>query len=363
MPDDGNNNPSEFERIFGRQGREGGGETKPFDPLAFAAESDKEKKKSGTDSDLLGIRTDSDRFLVKTIPERLPGDPAPPVTDKPAADPGVNPDALTIALNVNVFANLKKQSDGQAPAQGGAQDEFSKIFNKELTIGGSAMADSATIAIPLSKVRQQQGGDGKPAAPSAADEFNRLLNRNASVAPAAGPNTDNEHTRVLKMEDALKLAKPLPTTPASDAAAATIAIKDLNAAPAGPAGLPPGPSDFTRVVKGSDLRVLQEKLAAANAGQQPMPQAAAPAPAPGAAQPAGFAGSSTGPQNWQPASAPVQPYTPAAWPGGNAPSPAAPQIAPAAQQSKLSQYMPLIIVMNVLVVLAIMLVVFFALKK
>src|ERR1700745_3005183 len=75
-------------------------------------------QKLPSDSDVLGIRTDSDRFIFKNpIPERLPIEP--PAIQKPASDQ-LNPnkgseippqDAMTIALNVNVFANIPKPGE------------------------------------------------------------------------------------------------------------------------------------------------------------------------------------------------------------------------------------------------------------
>src|SRR5215469_184083 len=112
MADDPN---SEFERIFGKTHKSGD------------TNSAGSTKKLPSDSDLLGIRTDSDRFLVKNVPEQLPIE-----KDKPAASPTSESkpaqDAMTIALNVNVFANLGKS--GKNAGEG---------------------ADGPTFVIPLSK--------------------------------------------------------------------------------------------------------------------------------------------------------------------------------------------------------------------
>src|SRR5437660_924329 len=92
---------SEFERIFGKTQK--GADAKSADGASAVGMT----QKRPSDSDLLGIRTDSDRFLVNSVPETLPADSAAKAV-RANAESIANPsnDAMTIALNVNVFANI-----------------------------------------------------------------------------------------------------------------------------------------------------------------------------------------------------------------------------------------------------------------
>jgi len=300
MADDAN---SEFERIFGK--------TQKSDPNSPGS-----TKKLPSDSDLLGIRTDSDRFLVKNVPEQLPIE-----KDKPAASPTgeskASQDAMTIALNVNVFANLGKSA-------------------KKAGEG----ADGPTFVIPLSKEAIKSTVEiQKPGSPAGAERKS---------------DTDAEFTRIMQIQDSVKVPKPksffeaFEKEPTEEPAVAAPESKPTATEPPPPAMVLPGvtpasgPSDFTKVVKGSELRALQEKLTASAAN-----------PSASTAQP------------WQSAPTPNLPqYVPAPnqpWPGQVPTSPH--RTPPAPHTSKLSQYMPLIIGLNVLVLLVILLIVFFALKK
>jgi hypothetical protein len=297
---------SEFERIFGKTQK------------SSDANSSGSTQKLPSDSDVLGIRTDSDRFLVKNVPEQLPID-----KDKTGTSPAANPeskasqDAMTIALNVNVFANLGKS--GKKAGEG---------------------ADGPTFVVPLSKEAIRSTAEiQKSGSPADADRKS---------------DTDAEFTRIMQIKDSVKVPKPksffevFEKEDKEEPAAAVPEAKPAVPEPAPPAMVLPGvtpasgPSDFTKVVKGSELRALQEKLTAS----------AASAPG-GTAQP------------WHPTSPPNLPqYVPAPnapWPG-QAPT-SLHRTPPTPPQSKLSQYMPLIIGLNVLVLLVILLIVFFALKK
>jgi hypothetical protein len=296
---------SEFERIFGKTQKSGD------------TNSSGSTQKLPSDSDVLGIRTDSDRFLVKNVPEQLPIE-----KDKTGTSPTANPeskasqDAMTIALNVNVFANLGKS--GKKAGEG---------------------ADGPTFVVPLSKEAIKSTAEiQKSGSPADADRKS---------------DTDAEFTRIMQIKDSVKVPKPksfFEVFEKEETEEPAVAVPD--AKPAAPEPAPPvmvlpgvtpasGPSDFTKVVKGSELRALQEK--AASAANPPGPSA----------------------QPWQPAPAPNLPqYVPAPnapWPGQ---APTSPHRTPTAPPpSKLSQYMPLIIGLNVLVLLVILLIVFFALKK
>ena len=298
MPDDAR---SEFERIFGATQQ--AGETKPEDGAVRGA-----TQRLPGDSDVLGIRTDSDRFLLKHVPERLPIEPKKEGMQVPKSD-ATSPEAMTIALNVNVFANL-------ADAKGGDGKS-----------GAGISADGPTFVIPLPKPSAKPAAEGSPSSAASVEKT------------TSGPQT--EFTRILHVQDTITVPKPSSQPKSSEAAPAlpgTDAKAQASAAASPLGSSPSGPSDFTKVVKGSELRAIQERYAAGtNAAQHPGT-----------------------PQQWQPGSAPPVPqYVPASWP-----TPSTPHAnAPVHPQSKLSQYMPLIIALNVLFVLAILLIVFFAMKK
>ena len=329
---------SEFERIFGKTQKANDANAESPRPGGT--------QKLPSDSDLLGIRTDSDRFLVKNVPETLEGAAKPPVQSAKKPDnPKAAQDAMTIALNVNVFANIAdaKKADtvvGQEHEQ--LSGKLSELVGKKLAGAPSASADGPTFVIPIR--RDAASGDvGKT--PPAGNEFTRVLNPQ-NAQPDQSSNT--EFTRVLHVTEKVQVPKP-GSPPSANLPAATVATtpdaKPPVAVPEPAVVSRPGPSDYTKVVKGSELRTLQEKLAAAHAALNG-PQA------PSAAYPA---------QAWQPGSpAPLPHYVPV--PANAWQSPAIPQ-ASAPHPSKLSQYMPLVIVLNLLVLLAILLIVFFALKK
>jgi|SRR5579859_780413 len=354
---------SEFERIFGKTQKSGEGKSPGESSTPGTTQ------KLPTDSDLLGIRTDSDRFLVKSVPENLPGEAA--VTQASAkeskpSDPGnkSSQDAMTIALNVNVFANIadaKKAVDPKTGQNEKAAGAWAELVGKK---AAESQAGEATFVIPLPKEPTKPGADifkfpSPPASPSdasAGGEFTRVLS--SKNIPAQEPNVAGEFTRVLHVEDSVKLPKPNFPRGDESSAGATIAVTNPKISSTPPAPVPTvtasGPSDFTKVVKGSELRALQEKLATA----------AANGPG-GTATPAGWPpssgpGQAPTPQPWQSSpQAPLPQYIPAAnngaWPAG--PQSAVPPRQAAPQQSMLSQYMPVLAALSVLILLAILLVV------
>lgn len=356
---------SEFDRIFGKTQK--GKDARPSEGSPTPGST----QKMPGDSDLLGIRTDSDRFIVKNVPESLPSERtsdqlfAPGGQQAKKADAAAQ-EAMTIALNVNVFANIPDpKKTGETGVGGSGKDKaqvsgtVSELLGKKSgEIPGTA-TDGPTFVIPLPKDPGKSGDASKPqVVSSAADEFTRILNPKNSPA-GADPNT--EFTRVLHVEDSVKVPKPNFPAPVDESTlASTIAVTSDSKLPVGSQEpkvvTRPGPSDFTKVVKGSDLRALQEKLATAAANQN----AAAPAWQSPAHHPIPT-GSGAPPWQANP-SAPLPQYVPNAgtqWPAGQTPS--MPSQAP--QPSKLSQYMPVIIVLNLLVLMAILLIVFFAIKK
>lgn len=341
---------SEFDRIFGKTQKEKSPEGNSTAGMT---------QKAPGDSDLLGIRTDSDRFIMKNVPESLPGEAgatgSSPLSENQKKKPESVHDAMTIALNVNVFANIadaKKSAEFGSGAGAKDKPHISVTLSESMLKSAGEDADGATFIIPRSPGRD----DSKPGAAnpqnvsSIADEFTRIINPHNIPA---SPNT--EFTRVLHVEESFTVPKPNFPESGEDRSVESLSITADPKLP-GVSSEPqvvskPGPSDFTKVVKGSELRSLQEKLAAAAANQA--------VSNPGAWQPPAPAG---GAHPWQSPSAPVPPYVPSPgtqWP----PTGQSPAMPPHAQPSKLSQYMPVIVALNVLVLLAILLIVFFAIKK
>jgi hypothetical protein len=307
---------SEFDRIFGKTQK--GNDTKSPEGTATPGST----QRSPSDSDLLGIRTDSDRFILKNIPKTLPepARTAPSAGEQQQRPENSIQDAMTIALNVNVFANItdvKKQANGAA-------------------------ADGATFVIPLPKdlgkhVDSSIKGTATPASGSSmADEFTRILNPKHILD---GPNSNTEFTRVLHIEESVKMPKPnftqsLDDSPPNSAVPITSAPKLSTSSPVATVVTQPGPSDFTKVIKGSELRTVKEKLAAAKAHPlQSDPSAMVPQYVPAPEEQRAGAGRSPTVQSAQ------------------------------QQPSKLAQYMPVIIVLNLLILMAVLLIVFFAIKK
>ena len=339
---------SEFERIFGKTQKSGDGKSPE------ASSTPGTTQKLPTDSDLLGIRTDSDRFLVKGVPERLPSETdgvQASVKESNPSDTGnkSSQDAMTIALNVNVFANIADPKKAVDPKTGQADKNkasgtWAEVVSKK-SAEGQAEGDGATFVIPLPKEPTKPGAD--------------IFKFPSPPAPASGAAAGDEFTRILHVEDSVKLPKPNFAKANDSGAGATIAVTNPNLPPAPPPSVPtvtaPGPSDFTKVVKGSELRALQEKLATAAANA---PRGAA---TPAAWPPSSGPGQVPTAQPWQSSpQAPLPQYIPApnngAWPGAGPQSSLPPQSS-ASQQSMLSQYMPVLAALSVLILLAILLVV------
>lgn len=362
----------EFERVFGKAQKSSEREASNSEPLYAPTQ------KLPGDSDVLGIRTDSDRFIFKNpIPERLPVEP-PSTTRKAASDPlspnkgseAPTQDAMTIALNVNVFANIPKPGDERKPGDfsNAAWSEATQLFIRK-PAETPATSDGPTFAIPLPKEPLKPGTDifKFPSPPAEGtkqnDDFTRAFG-SKSGASSAEPTPTAKFTRVLNVQDSVTLPQPAAPLPAQNSSAPPPAFADPSNSPAPAPPIAAGPSDFTRIVKGSELRALQEKFAAASATSAAADQNMWPA-APSAAPslPAGMATqiwSASSAQTQRPVTQSTQP-----WSAQNTtlpPMPKPPEL-PTAAPSKLSQYMPLILVLNLLFLLAILLVVFFAVKK
>src|SRR5215469_6848988 len=151
----------EFERVFGKAQKSPERDPSKTESIYAATQ------KLPSDSDVLGIRTDSDRFIFKNpIPERLPAEPPP--AQKPASD-CLNPtkgseispqDAMTIALNVNVFANIPKPGEERKPGDlsNAAWTEATQLFVRKPG-EASAQSDGPTFAISIPKEQLKPGAD------------------------------------------------------------------------------------------------------------------------------------------------------------------------------------------------------------
>lgn len=356
----------EFERVFGKAEKNPEHEASPSSLHAAT-------QKLPSDSDLLGIRTDSDRFIFKKpIPERLPieAPPAPKAsTDSLSSEKGNGtsaPDAMTIALNVNVFANIPKPGEERKPGDltNVTWSEATRLFvRKPPADTSSASGDgSATHTNDGTKQSPDFFNFSSQQEPKQSEEFKRAFGASGTATPAE-PKPTATFTRIFHVQDAVALPQfAAPAQPELPIALPTPRLEQgINTTPVTPQAA--GQSDFTRIVKGSELRALQEKFTAANASP-PTNQNLWPTPATGTPSlPTGMAT-----QIWSASSAPtlrstgptVQPWTPpnTAFP----PVPKPPEV-PTAEPSKLSQYMPLILVLNLLFLLAVLLIVFLAVKK
>ena len=362
----------EFERVFGKVQKGSEQDAAKPEPMHAATQ------KLPGDSDVLGIRTDSDRFIFKNpIPERLSieATAAPrAASDSPIPNKGLDApaqDAMTIALNVNVFANIPKPGEESKPGEFSnvAWSEATQLFVR--TPDASAPADGPLFAIPVNQEPTTPATDifKLPSQPAQgtkqSQDFARAFGSNSEGSGNAQPTPTAKFTRVMHVQNSVTLPHPLSPPPLQNPPGNMPAFADSSKNSMPPA--PPtsaGPSDFTRVVRGSELRALQEKFAAASGNQTAAEQGAWPVrqnASPSA--PGGMATQIWSASSGQAANAVFQATQ--AWPAPNMnapPMPRAPE-PPTAEPSKLSQYMPLILVLNLLFLLAILLIVFFAVKK
>jgi hypothetical protein len=223
------------------------------------------------------------------------------------------------------------------------------------------------------------------ASPSDAGEFTKFFRDQEPAAPTPPPpKIQGDFTRMISGSDpALRRpSPPVGNANAPDGSGATTLFRpsDRIAAPT-----PSGPSDYTRVVSGRQLQDLQQGFpngtgsmalvgappGSAPSGPTPQPNAAWPnIAAPNMAPPAIPAPQPAVPANpypaphWQ-APAPPQMQPPqVAWqvpPTPNAPP--VPRPPAPSGTSKIMQYLPLLIGLNVLFLIALLLIVIFALKR
>ena len=348
------NSEREFERIFGKVEKSDHADVVQSESMYGATQ------KLPSDSDLLGIRTDSDRFIMRNpLPERLPAehrlqDPAESRITGQEADPHTadTPDRMTIEQLNNITAVPKSGTGNVAP---GSQQETSATQLFSNPVRRETLKASNNTSRPPS---------GLAAAPKDNGDFALTFDTKSG---ASAPSPTTEFRRVPHVEDAISFPKPVaPSAVSNPTVRPAVGDTATRVAPVAPTSATSGPSDFTRIVKGSELRALQEKLAAASGGTTSAPNVWPRNPAP--MSPAPPAGMAT--QIWSASSStlpPQQVAVPQPWPSQVAnlpPAPRAPEL-PAPEPSKLSQYMPLILVLNLLFLLAILLVVFFffAFKK
>jgi len=332
----------EFERVFGKM------QKPPEQDASISSSIHAPTQKLPSDSDVLGIRTDSDRFIFKNpIPERLPVESRANVAsnssspEKESETPA--PDAMTIALNVNVFANIPKPGEERKPGDlsNVTWSEATQLFVKKPSASVSPTADPATFAV---------------AEPS-------KLGPGSGSSSTVEPTPTAKFTRLFHVQDSVTFPQSAVQSPMQNPIAPTPIVQDPGTKPtATTPSTASSPSDFTRVVKGSELRALQEKLAATPGASAPTDQNMWPGPS-SPSLPTGMAtqiwsASSSQTQRW--ATPTMQAWTP---PNTSLPPIPKPPDLPVAEPSKLSQYMPLILVLNLLFLLAILLIVFFAIKK
>jgi len=362
----------EFERVFGKA------QKTPERDASSSSSINAPTQKLPSDSDVLGIRTDSDRFVFKNpIPERLPIESPP--AQKPASD-SLNPnkgsevpsqDGMTIALNVNVFANIPKPGEERKPGDlsNAAWTEATQLFVRKP--GEAPAQDGPMFAISVPKEPLKPGTDifdfPSPLSQGAKqpDDFARAFGANSTAAGTGEPAPTAKFTRIMHMQDSVTLPQPPAPLLPQNPSAPPRSFADPTSAPApSTPTTAAAPSDFTRVVKGSELRALQEKFASTSGSPATRDQNTWPAPSAAAASlPAGMATqiwSASSSQTQRLATQNAQPW---ATPHTTLPPIPKPPEAPPAEPSKLSQYMPLILVLNLLFLLAILLIVFFAVKK
>ena len=337
--------------------------TRVFDRSATTSPAPKESKPSGF-TEMFGSQG-----------------PAAPVPEPQKPPPLVSPfESRTAASTTPGFTELfKPQSQAVAPSAPAAQvpvsplsaqpgtGRFTELFNTESPSAGampplaptpfSNSAPTGFTELFKTPSAAPQAAAVPPITPSAPEAapggFSQLFK--GSVAPAqpapVAPRPAGEYTQMIS--GAGLTTKPATTSPVAPGAGATRLFSGESIAPA-MAPLPTGPSEYTRVVSARQLRELQQSPSATNnaAPPVPAPQMAVP-PIPQAVPP------------WQ--SPQVQQAPPLAW---QPPQPAiptafpAPPAAPAPKaESKILTYLPLIIGLNVLFLIAVLLILLFALKR
>lgn len=291
---------------------------------------------------------------------------AAPTASTPAAQVPLSP--LSAQPGTGRFTELfKNELPSAAPKPAPAPTPFSN--------SGASGFTELFKGSPISAQPSAPPPPTPPATESTPGGFTQLFKGSVPSARATPvpPKPAGELTQMISGGMA---SKP-PSAPSPGAGATRLFSGESGAAPA-MAPLPPGPSEYTRVVSPRQLRELQQATPAASS---PAPSAATgQAPAmPGAPQMPAWPipGSAPAPQlasppmpqgvpSWQSPQVQVQPAAPLAWQPPQAPAlippAAAPTPAPKAE-SKILTYLPLIIGLNVLFLIAVLLILLFALKR
>jgi len=289
--------PGEFTRMF--QSRQAAGQDEPAAPSQITPPANAEP----------GAFT---RMFSQPNPAPAAQDPLRSLRSEPLPEPG-SP----------FFSNAPRVPETPVPAQGG----FTQLL-RALTDEPAQKPVEPPMASPQASA---------PAPTPAAGGFTQLLQSLATPAtqPAPAPAIP-------------AVAHPASMPPVAPPAMAAAPVIPPTAPPVAMPAQPSGVGEFTRVISGSALRDLQSPGAAA-----PMAPPAAAPPAPQAA--------------WTPPAAPRMPAPPGAVPQfappafAMPPTPVPPLAAPAPQPSGLQKYLPLILILNVFLMLAIVLILFFAL--
>ena len=351
--------------------------TRVFDRAATKSQVPQETKPSGFTEMFGSVRpaspestqpsVASDPFQAKTpdFTELFkPAAPAAPST--PAAQVPLSP--LSAQPGTGRFTELfKNELPSAAPKPAPAPTPFSS--------SGPSGFTELFKSSSLSSQRSAPPPATPPATESTPGGFTQLFKGSVpSARPTpVPPKPAGELTQMISGGIA---SKP-PSAPSPGAGATRLFSGESSAAPAmGP--LPPGPSEYTRIVSPRQLRELQQATPAANnaapsaaTGQAPalpgapqMPAWPIPtaAPAPQLASPP----MPQGVPSWQPPQVQVQPAPPLAWQPPQVPAPIPPAAAPTPvpkAESKILTYLPLIIGLNVLFLIAVLLILLFALKR
>ena len=318
--------PSGFTELFGSQ-RQAPSVPEPQKPPALVSPFESRTAGSKTPGFTELFKPQS-QAVAPSIPAQLPVSPL-------SAQPGTG--RFTELFKTESAAAAVKPAVAPTPFSTSGPSGFTELFRTP-----SAAPQPAAVP-PIT-----------PSAPeSAPGGFTQLFKGSVASAPPAPvtPKAAGEFTQMIS--GSALTTKPATTSPAAPGAGATRLFNGESIAPS-MAPLPAGPSEYTRVVSVRQLQELQQSPPAANTAAPPVsaPQLTMP-PIPQAVP------------SWQPPQ--VQQAPPVAW---QPPQPVipttfpAPPAAPAPKaESKILTYLPLIIGLNVLFLIAVLLILLFALKR
>lgn len=304
---------------------------------------------------------------VSTFESKAPGftelfkPQAPAAQAMPTAQQPLSP--LSAQPGTGRFTELFKSQPTSAsdpkpaaptPFSGSGASGFTELFKNPATPSQPAATP------PVSPTQAESGAGG----------FTQLFKGSvASPKPnPVSPKPAGELTRMISGSD-LGAQPPSQGSPSVAPQGGATRLFTAGASAPAMAPLPAGPSEYTRIVSPRQLKDLQQAAPAANnSAATPSPiQMAPPAGVPAVPSPQ-FATPQppTVAAPWQPPQVqPVSPYglQPPQVPSAPAAFPPAPAAAAPKAESKLLTYLPLIIGLNVLFLIAVLLILLFALKR